>query len=45
MLVAAGIRGIWNFSPVKLNVPANVHVENADLTAGLAAISHAIRDY
>ena len=44
MLVAAGIRGIWNFSPVKLNVPGNVHVENADLTAGLAALSHAIRD-
>lgn len=44
MLVAAGIRGIWNFSPVKLNVPKNIHVENADLAAGLAALSHAIRD-
>lgn len=43
-LVAAGIRGIWNFSPVKLNVPHNVHVENADLAAGLAALSHSIRD-
>lgn len=42
-LVAAGVRGIWNFSPVKLNVPADVHVENADLVAGLAALSHAIR--
>ena len=44
MLVAAGIRGIWNFSPVQLNVPKDVHVENADLTAGLAALSHAIRE-
>lgn len=44
ILVAAGIRGIWNFSPVKLNVPDTVHVENADLAAGLAALSHAIRD-
>ena len=44
LLVAAGIRGIWNFSPVKLNVPKNVHVENADLVAGLAALSHTIRD-
>jgi redox-sensing transcriptional repressor len=44
MLVEAGIRGIWNFSPVKLNVPKNVHVENADLAAGLAALSHLIRD-
>lgn len=44
MLVAGGIRGIWNFSPVQLNVPKDVHVENADLTAGLAALSHAIRE-
>jgi redox-sensing transcriptional repressor len=44
MLVEAGIRGIWNFSPVKLNVPKDVHVENADLAAGLAALSHMIRD-
>jgi redox-sensing transcriptional repressor len=43
-LTAAGIRGIWNFSPVKLNVPKDVHVENADLAAGLAALSHLIRD-
>ena len=43
-LVAAGIRGIWNFSPVKLNVPKSIYVENADLAAGLAALSHAIRD-
>ena len=42
MLVEAGIRGIWNFSPVKLNVPKNVHVENADLAAGLAALSHSV---
>ena len=42
-LVAADVRGIWNFSPVKLNVPPDVHVENADLVAGLAALSHAIR--
>jgi redox-sensing transcriptional repressor len=44
ILIEAGIRGIWNFSPVKLVVPKNVHVENADLAAGLAALSHSIRD-
>ena len=43
-LVKGGIRGIWNFSPVKLSVPDEIHVENADLAAGLAALSHAIRD-
>lgn len=42
-LISAGIRGIWNFSPVKLTVPTTVHVENADLAAGLAALSHSIR--
>lgn len=42
-LISAGIRGIWNFSPVKLAVPTTVHVENADLAAGLAALSHSIR--
>ena len=43
MLVAAGNRGIWNFSLVQLNAPKVVHVKNADLTVGLTALSHAIR--
>lgn len=42
-LISAGVRGIWNFSPIKLNAPTTVHVENADLAAGLAALSHMIR--
>ncbi len=42
LLIAAGVRGIWNFAPVKLNVPATVHVEHTDLVASLAALSHSI---
>lgn len=37
--VAAGIRGIWNFTPVKLKVPADVVVQREDLAAGLAMLS------
>ncbi len=37
--VRAGIRGIWNFSPVKLAVPHQVVVQNEDLSSGLALLS------
>jgi redox-sensing transcriptional repressor len=39
MMVAAGIRGIWNFTPVKLKMPENVIVQREDLSAGLAVLS------
>jgi len=38
-LVEAGIKGIWNFSPVKLRVPDSVIVEKEDLSSGLAVLS------
>lgn len=41
-LVAAGIRGIWNFTGVSLNVPASVKVQQEDLASGLAVLSHMI---
>ena len=39
MMVEGGIRGIWNFAPVRLDVPADVIVENEDLAGTLAVIS------
>ncbi len=39
-LVAAGVRGIWNFAPVKLNVPDNVRLVSEDLSVGLSSISY-----
>ncbi len=42
MLVAAGIVGIWNFTPVQLTVPDGVIVQNVDLAQSLAVLSHTI---
>ena len=39
-LVAAGVKGIWNFAPTKLNVPPNVPLVNEDLSIGLSALSY-----
>ena len=39
MMVVAGIRGIWNFTPVKLQVPSDVVVQQEDLASGLAVLS------
>ena len=41
-LVAAGIRGIWNFTAVQLAVPEGVVVQSVDLAQSLAVLSHAI---
>ncbi|KRM54275.1 redox-sensing transcriptional repressor Rex [Lacticaseibacillus sharpeae] len=37
-LVAAGVRGIMNFTPVRLTVPKTVHVQNIDLATELQTI-------
>ena len=38
-LADAGVKGILNFAPTVLNVPAEVHVENVDFLAGLKRLS------
>ena len=40
MLVAAGVKGIWNFAPIKLSVPPTVPLVNEDLSVGLSALSY-----
>jgi redox-sensing transcriptional repressor len=42
-LVAAGIRAIWNFSPMKLHLPPHVVSHQEDLTAGLGVLSLKLR--
>jgi redox-sensing transcriptional repressor len=37
-LASAGIRGIWNFTSVKLKVPDTVIVQKEDLTSGYAML-------
>jgi redox-sensing transcriptional repressor len=43
-LVDSGIKAIWNFSLVKINVPDNVLVQNENLAASLAKLSLHLRD-
>lgn len=43
-LVAAGVRGILNFAPAVINVPAEVHVEPVDFLAGLKRLSFYIQN-
>jgi redox-sensing transcriptional repressor len=38
-MVNAGILAIWNFAPVKLNVPDTIFVHNEDLYSSLASLS------
>lgn len=39
ILVASGIKGIWNFTPANLVVPEDVVVQKEDLASGLAVLS------
>lgn len=42
LLVGAGIKGLWNFAPVDIKVPADVVVENQRLEQGLMTLSYLI---
>lgn len=42
-MVEGGIRGIWNFAPIKLKVPGHVIVQKEDLAEGLAVLIHRMR--
>jgi len=42
LLVAAGIRGILNFAPTRLDVPAGVSLRDVNLAIELEALSYAI---
>jgi redox-sensing transcriptional repressor len=43
VLVKAGIRGIWNFTNVKLKVPDDVVVQKEDLSSGYAMLCVMLR--
>lgn len=38
LLVSAGIKGIWNFTSVALQLPKGIAVQNEDLSTGLAVL-------
>lgn len=44
LLVEAGIKAIWNFAPVNLNVPEDVIIKNEDLSASLMILSKKLHE-
>jgi len=40
VMVRAGIKGIWNFTPTKLQLSADIVSQKEDLAEGLAVLSH-----
>ncbi len=40
LMVLAGVKGIWNFTPTKLRLPDTVATQKEDLAEGLAVLSH-----
>jgi redox-sensing transcriptional repressor len=42
LLVGAGIRGIWNFTPAELKLPPDVFLENVHITDCLMALGYRI---
>lgn len=43
-LTTAGIKAIWNFTPVQLDVPEDVLVRREDLAVSLAVLLHRLRE-
>ena len=39
LMVKSGIRAIWNFAPIKLNVPEDIIVQNENMASSLAVLS------
>ena len=42
VLIAGGVRGIWNFAPIKISVPEEIALVNEDLEVGLSSLSYHI---
>ena len=38
-LIACGIKAIWNFAPIHLDVPSNILVQNENMATSLAVLS------
>ncbi len=43
MLVNAGVKAIWNFVPVHLNINKNIAIENINLASSLAILEHKLK--
>lgn len=45
LLVEAGVKGIMNFTPVRLNVPESVQIQNVDLTNEMQTLIYFLNHY
>lgn len=45
ILVESGIKGIWNFAPISLRVPENIHIEHVHISESLMVLSFKIRQH
>jgi redox-sensing transcriptional repressor len=43
LMVAGGVKAIWNFAPVVLEVPEGIVVENVSLSSSLAVLSSRLK--
>ena len=43
-MVKVGIKAIWNFAPIKINVPKDVVVQHENLASSLAVLSQKIKN-
>ena len=43
-LVEAGVKGIWNFSSVDLEIPERIYVENVHMSDSLHALAYYMKD-
>lgn len=43
--IAGGVRGILNFTPLRVSVPSNVRVQNVDLTNELQTLIYFLDHY
>lgn len=39
-LIDAGVKGIWNFAPIKIDVPDHIRIVSEDLSVGLSSLSY-----
>jgi redox-sensing transcriptional repressor len=40
LVIKAGFKAIWNFAPVRLEVPEHIILQNEDLVVGILTLSH-----
>ena len=44
LMVAAGIRAVWNFAPTLVNLPQGILIKNENLASSLAALANQLRE-